>query len=154
VRFVANGRSRSLTPIAVNTAVVSDGRVAPDETPEGLIGGNKRMQRAVDRPMRTRRLVYDPLASPPLVSFATLPLPRRPERTRGRVLSRGAVTRDANERNDLDQGAFARPGARNARARVRKVLQGRILRDQSGESCSRHCSRSCRERKREYKAPS
>jgi len=104
----------------VNTAVVSDGRVALDESPEGLIGGNKRMQRAADRPMRTRRLVHDPLASPPLVSFATLPLPRQPERTRGRVLSRGAVTRDANERNDLDQGGVCASWCEDAREKCYK----------------------------------
>jgi len=129
VRFVANGRSRSLRPIVVNTAVVSDGRVAPDETPEGLIGGNKRMQRAADRPMRTRRLlVHDPLALPPLRrlfrDFAAAETTGT--RTRGRVLSRGAVTRDANERNDLDRGgAFARPGARRS-ARAKSVTRADI----------------------------
>jgi len=92
------------------------------------------MQRAADRPMRTRRLlVHDPLALPPLRrlfrDFAAAETTGT--RTRGRVLSRGAVTRDANERNDLDRGGRLRVLVRGE-ARARKVLQGRTLRDQSG----------------------
>lgn len=86
------------------------------------------MQRTDDRPMRTRRLVCDPLAVSPSSPFRDFAAGdgqkgRRTSRmTLGRVLSCGATTMQMRE---TVYGAFAYPGARiRARNSTRADTEG------------------------------